>query len=102
MAKPISNTSARLEARVAPEVKALWQQAAELEGRTLTDFVIASVQKAALDVIDRHQTLKLNREDSEAFVAALLEPSQPNEALRVAASNYIRSGILQDKRKMQS
>ena len=39
-----------------------------------------------------HQTLKLNREDSEAFVAALLEPFQPNEALRVAASNYMRSG----------
>lgn len=93
MTKSTSNTSARLEARVAPEVKALWQQAAELEGRTLTDFVIASVQKAALDVIDQHQTLKLNREDSEAFVAALLEPSQPNEALRVAASNYTRSGL---------
>lgn len=93
MAKSTSNTSARLEARVAPEVKALWQQAAELEGRTLTDFVIASVQKAALDVIDQHQTLKLNREDSEAFVAALLEPSQPNEALRVAATNYTRSGL---------
>lgn len=96
MAKSTSNTSARLEARVAPEVKALWQQAAELEGRTLTDFVIASVQKAALDVIDRHQTLKLNREDSEAFVAALLEPSQPNKALRVAASNYKRSGLPRD------
>lgn len=93
MTKSTSNTSARLEARVAPEVKALWQQAAELEGRTLTDFVIASVQKAALDVIDQHQTLKLNREDSEAFVAALLEPSQPNEALRVAASSYTRSGL---------
>lgn len=33
---------------------------------------------------------KLNREDSEAFVAALLEPPPPNDALRIAALNYKR------------
>ena len=88
MAKSTNNSSARLEARVNPEVKALWQKAAELEGRTLTDFVIASVQEAAFKVIQRHQTLKLNHEDSEAFVAALLEPPQLSEALKTAALNY--------------
>lgn len=49
---------ARLEARVNPEVKALWQKAADLEGVTLTDFVIASVQAAACKVIEQHQTLQ--------------------------------------------
>ncbi|MBE9166144.1 DUF1778 domain-containing protein [Pleurocapsales cyanobacterium LEGE 06147] len=88
MAKSTNNSSARLEARVNPEVKALWQKAAELEGRTLTDFVIASVQEAAFKVIQRHQILKLNREDSETFVATLLEPPQFNEALKTAAVSY--------------
>lgn len=88
MTKSKNNSSARLEARVAPEVKAFWQKAAELEGRTLTDFVIASVQEAAFKVIQRHQTLKLNREDSEAFVEVLLAPPQPNEALKTAALRY--------------
>ena len=88
MAKSTNKSSARLEARVPPEVKALWQKAADLEGRTLTDFVIASVQEAAFEVIQRHQTLKLNREDSEAFVAALLEPPQLSEALKIAALRY--------------
>jgi uncharacterized protein (DUF1778 family) len=94
MAKSTNNSSARLEARVAPEVKALWQKAAQLEGRTLTDFVIASVQEAAFKVIQRHQTLKLNREDSEAFVEALLDPPQLSEALKAAAISY--------KQKMES
>jgi uncharacterized protein (DUF1778 family) len=62
--------------------------AAELEGRTLTDFVIASVQAAACKVIEQHQTLKLNQEDSEAFASALLNPQQPNEALKAAALRY--------------
>jgi uncharacterized protein (DUF1778 family) len=79
---------ARLEARVDPEIKALWQKAADLEGRTLTDFVIASVQAAACKVIEQHQTLKLSVEDSEAFVNALLNPPKPNDALKAAAQRY--------------
>jgi uncharacterized protein (DUF1778 family) len=83
-----SEPSARLEARISPEIKALWQKAADLEGRTLTDFVIASVQAVACKVIEQHQILKLDLEDSEAFVNALLNPTQPNQALKAAALRY--------------
>jgi uncharacterized protein (DUF1778 family) len=76
--------SARLEARMSQETKDLVQKAADLEGRTLTDFVIASVQAAAYKVIEQHQTLKLHREDSEAFVNAMLNPIAPNKALKAA------------------
>jgi uncharacterized protein (DUF1778 family) len=79
---------ARLETRISPEVKALLQKAADLEGRTLTDFVIASVQAEAYRVIERHQHLKLNIEDSEAFVDALLNPPKPNDAMKAAAKRY--------------
>ncbi|AUT04543.1 hypothetical protein CLI64_27940 [Nostoc sp. CENA543] len=79
---------ARLEARVSPETKALLQKAADLEGRTLTDFIVASVQAEALRVIQKHQILQLSLEDSEAFVDALLNPPQPNNALRKAAIKY--------------
>ncbi|MEM9216870.1 MAG: DUF1778 domain-containing protein [Cyanobacteria bacterium P01_F01_bin.150] len=84
---PSSKTSARLEARLTPEIKALLQKAADLEGRSLTDFVVASAQLAAYKVIEHHQTLKLSLEDSEAFVDAILNPPQPNEALK---SSYLR------------
>jgi uncharacterized protein (DUF1778 family) len=83
-----ANTPARLEARLSQETKALVQQAADLEGRTLTDFVISSVQAAAYKVIEQHQTLKLGLEDSEAFVNAVLNPPQPNEILKSAALRY--------------
>jgi uncharacterized protein (DUF1778 family) len=80
--------SARLEARISQETKALVQRAADLEGRTLTDFVISSVQAAACKVIEQHQTLKLNLEDSEAFVDAILNPIEPNEAMKALALRY--------------
>jgi len=79
---------ARLEARISPETKALLQKAADLEGRTLTDFVVASVQAEAQRVIKQHQLLKLSIEDSEAFVDALLNPPKPSDALRAAALRY--------------
>lgn len=40
-------TTARLEARITPEVHALLKRAAELQGRTLTDFVVSAAQEAA-------------------------------------------------------
>ena len=78
----------RLKARVTPKTKSLLQQAADLEGRILTDFVIASVQAEAYRVIERHQKLKLSREDGEAFVNALLNPPQPNHVLKSAAQRH--------------
>ncbi|WP_235006720.1 DUF1778 domain-containing protein [Calothrix rhizosoleniae] len=79
---------ALLEVRISPETKALLQKAADLEGRTLTDFVIAAVRAEACRVIEQHQTLKLSVEDSEAFVDALLNPPEPNDALKAAAQTY--------------
>ena len=83
-----SPSMARLEARVSPETKALLQKAADLEGRTLTDFIVATVQAEAYRVIEQHQTLQLSFEDSKAFVDALSNPPKPNGALKAAAERY--------------
>lgn len=79
---------ARLEARISSETKALLQKAADLEGRTLTDFVVASVQREAYRVIEQHQRLELSIEDSQAFAEALLNPPEPNHALKATARRH--------------
>ena len=84
-----SSTSAiKLEASVNPKIKALLQEAADLEGRTLDDFVMSTAEAEAYRVIERHRVLKLNREDSQAFVEAILNPQPPNDALKKAAKWY--------------
>ena len=50
--------------------------------------MIAAVRAEACRVIEQHQTLKLSVEDSEAFVDALLNPPEPNDALKAAAQTY--------------
>jgi len=81
----------RLEARISRDQKALFQRAAELQGRTLTDFVVASVHEAAIRTIEDIQVIRLGEEDSRRFADALLNPRRPDEGLRAAARRYIEA-----------
>jgi uncharacterized protein (DUF1778 family) len=78
----------RIEAKVTPETKALIQQAADIESSTLADFLSKSAQAAAQQTIANHNVLKLNAEDSRAFAEAILNPKEPNDALKKAAAWY--------------
>ena len=78
----------RLEARVSREQKNLLERAAALEGRSLTDFVVASAQAAAMETIERHEVIALTTLDSLAFTQALMHPPAPNEQLRAAARRH--------------
>ena len=80
----------RLEARVDPELKELFQRAADLQGLTLSDFLISSLRDSALRTLHEHEVLRLSRRDSMAFAAALLSPPAPNAKLKAAARRYRR------------
>ena len=80
----------RLETRVTADQKALIERAAALQGRTVTDFVLTSVQEAARRAIEEHQRLDLSVRDSEAFIEALLNPQPVNDRLRDTVRRYRR------------
>ena len=80
--------SERLETRITAEQKRLVERAAALQGRTVTDFVLSSVQDAAQRAIDDHQRIQLSIRDAEAFVKALLDPPEPNDHLRETVRRY--------------
>jgi uncharacterized protein (DUF1778 family) len=74
----------RLEARVPVFLKRLIQRAADLQGRSITDFVISTLDKSARETVREHEVMKLNAEDSRLFAQALIDPPKPNAALRRA------------------
>jgi len=80
--------SQRLEARLSEEQKQLFVRAAKLQGRSLTDFVIASAQEAAIETVRTHDALRLSERDRQAFVSALLAPAAPTKTLERAAQRY--------------
>ncbi len=75
----------RLQARVAPDVHATLKRAAEMEGRSVSDFVIAAAHAAAQRAIEQTQIIRLSFEDQRRFAEALINPPEPNETLRRAA-----------------
>lgn len=78
----------RLEARMTTRQKELLQRAADIEGTTLTEFVVRSAQIAAEESIQTHGLMTLTERESRAFVDSLLNPPEPNRALRAAALHY--------------
>ena len=87
-ATQIAPKTARLEARLTNEQKALFQHAADLTGRSLTEFVVGSAQEVAARTIREHEVLTLSGRDRQVFVDALLKPISPNKRLRQAARRY--------------
>jgi uncharacterized protein (DUF1778 family) len=80
--------TARLEARTTPDVRDQIERAAALQGRSVSDFVIASALEAAQRAITTTEIIQLSREASIAFANALIDPPEPTEALRKAAADY--------------
>ena len=75
------NRTARLEARIAPEALAVVKRAAELQGRSVSDFVVAAAQEAAHRTIEETHLIRLSVEDQRRFVDVLLNPPEPSPAL---------------------
>lgn len=80
--------SARLETRITLEQKNLIERAAALQSRSVTDFVLSSVQEAARRTVEEHQRLDLSVRDSAAFVEALLKPQPVSDRLRDTVNRY--------------
>jgi uncharacterized protein (DUF1778 family) len=78
----------RFDARLSEDQKALIQRAADLEGRSMTDFVLHSAEMAARRTIEDRTILVLTARDTEAFVDAILNPPEPGAVLLAAARDY--------------
>jgi len=76
--------SARLEARISHDLHVAVKRAAEIQGRTMTDFVIHALQMAASEAIEQADQVRLSIVDQKAFAHALIAPTKPNAALKRA------------------
>jgi uncharacterized protein (DUF1778 family) len=83
-----SQITARLEARLPREVMARLRRAAEIRGRTVTDFVVAAADEAACRAIEETEIIRLSIEGQRQFAEAILQPPPPTAALKKAARRY--------------
>ncbi len=78
----------RIEARITPDALTVIKRAAEIQGRSVSDFVVAAAQEAAARTIEETQIIRLSVEDQRAFAEAILNPPAPGPALKRAAKAY--------------
>ncbi|MFQ5729969.1 MAG: DUF1778 domain-containing protein [Waddliaceae bacterium] len=83
-----SSKTARLEARVSVDEKKLFQHAAALQGRSLTEFLVSCAHDTAKKTVQEHEIMELSARDRKAFVSALLKPPVPGKRLKKAAKRY--------------
>jgi uncharacterized protein (DUF1778 family) len=77
-----STSSTRLEARLSPQALALIKRAAEIEGRSVSDFVVTAARQAAQRAIAATQVIHLALANRRALAEALGDPPKPAPALR--------------------
>ncbi len=87
------NRTARIEARIAPESLAIVRRAAELQGRSVSDFVVLAAQEAAQKTVAEAEVIRLSREAQEQFVSLLLNPPPPTGALLRAIERHRRQVV---------
>jgi uncharacterized protein (DUF1778 family) len=80
--------TARIEARIAPDALAVVKRAAEIQGRSVSDFVVAAAQEAAHRTIEETQIIRLSVEDQQAFAEAVLNPPPLAPAMERAIERY--------------
>lgn len=81
--------SIRLEARVPLEFKESLELAASVAGyKTVTGFVVQTLQDRMDKVIESNRASQLSAKESIRFVEALLKPASPNTTLQRALTRY--------------
>jgi uncharacterized protein (DUF1778 family) len=82
--------SARIEARIAPDALAVVKRAAEMQGRSISDFVVAAAQEAAHRMIEEAHVIRLSIEDQQRFVDLLINPPALSPAMKRARKVHSR------------
>ena len=80
----------RINLRLKSNTKLLLERAASFEGKTVSKFILSSALARAEKTIQKHDTIRLNGNDSEAFFNALAAPVKFNDNLLFAFEEHRR------------
>ncbi|PWG61604.1 type II toxin-antitoxin system TacA family antitoxin [Spiribacter halobius] len=78
----------RLVARARPEVHQRIAEAAELQGATVSQFLLDAALERAAEVTERATRIATSREAFEHMMTVLDQPARPLPRLRKAAQRY--------------
>ncbi len=78
----------RITARVSKNVQTTLEQAAELVGATVNQFVVQTAYQEAQRILERESVIKLSQSDARKVLALLGSPPKANRALKDAVKAF--------------
>jgi uncharacterized protein (DUF1778 family) len=78
----------RLTARISNTVKETLQQAADLSGATLNQFLIQAALKEAHLILDKERAIALSEQDANLVFDLINNPPEPNSLLKAAFQKH--------------
>ena len=88
MGNVIEEPRKRITARVSDNVRETLEQAAELLGATVNQFVVQTAYVEAQRVIERESVIRLSQKDARKVLALLDDPPKPNQRLKDAVKMF--------------
>lgn len=93
-AKVKPEREARLAARMPHDIQERIQEAANITGSTINEFLVSAALDKANAVLERERTINLDFESAKIVLDLMANPPEPNEALRKAIQR--RRAFLED------
>ena len=88
MALANTTRSERINLRLSEAAKRRIEQAAFVEGKTVSCFIVSSALESADESARKHATMAFGREDAMHFFDAQAKPPEPNNKLRASMNEH--------------
>jgi uncharacterized protein (DUF1778 family) len=88
MLQAIEEPRKRITARISENVRGTLEQAAELLGATVNQFVVQTAYLEAQRVIERESVIRLSQRDASQVFSLLDHPPKPNQRLKKAVKEF--------------
>lgn len=95
MMKAQTNKNERIEIRVSPYDKRIFQKAQRLSGdKSFSSFIIRVVKEHAEEIVAKNERIIASERDRDIFFDAVFGERKPNEKLIEAAKKYKSQTVL--------
>jgi uncharacterized protein (DUF1778 family) len=88
MDKVLDEPRSRITTRVPNNVRETLEQAAELVGSTVNQFMVQSAYQEAQRIVERETIIRLSQEQARQIIAIMENPPKPNKYLKAAVKQY--------------
>jgi uncharacterized protein (DUF1778 family) len=87
-------TSARIDMRLSPEIKAKAEKASTLLGlKSLTEYIVKLIDEDSTQIISQYESMSVENDLFDAFMRACNEVQAPNRNLQEAADWAKKQGL---------